>query len=800
MFASDKETRIMIKSHLLILLRNIRRQKAYSFINIAGLAIGLACAILILLWVRDEIGFDRFHAQAGRIFRLFRDESATASGARSALTSPPMAAALKKDFPDVLKATRFGTWQQRLVVNGDKAFTETSYMHVDPDFFFIFSFPFLKGDPATALARPDAVVLTRSAAEKYFGDEEPMGRVLNVDRAFNVVVTGVVQDPPPDSSLKFALLSPFELLLSRYLEKETGENWGFNSFSTFLLLAPDVPGESFSSKLKGYLQRYTPDDTDRLAVQPLTDIHLRSDLNHDFKGNGSLATVWIFSCLAVFVLAIAAMNFMNLATARSTKRAREIGVRKVIGARRPQLVAQFLVESVSLSLLAFVAALILIELFLPAFNRLAGKEIAANWFRNLPMFLGAFGVALATGVISGLYPAFYLSSIRPIRVLKGTLRQAGGGAVFRKTLVIVQFALSAFLLTGTLVIARQMHDVRTRNLGFDKERIIHFKLSGELKDKYPALKAAFLRDPHVAAVTASLSLPTNIQNSPGTPEWEGMDPKAQMDIRADFVDFDYFETFGIPIVEGRGFSRAFATDPEEAYVVNEEAVRRMGLARPAVGKRFAFWGRQGRIIGVMKDAHFQPFRQKIEPLVFKMFPDWLSVVYLKIRPGDIAPSLASIDKTWMSLGFGYPFEYHFLDESFEGLYRSEARLGILFRTFAALAVLVACLGLFGLATFMAERRTREIGIRRVLGASIPGLTATMSREFVVSVLIANLVAWPAAWLIMRRWLESFAYRAPLSPLSFVFSGVLVLAFALATVSGLSIRAASANPVEALRYE
>ncbi|MBN1940005.1 MAG: ABC transporter permease [Candidatus Aminicenantes bacterium] len=790
----------MIRNYLIVAFRNLRKSKAFSLINIAGLAIGLACAILILLWVRDEAGFDRFHSQAGQIVRLYRDEAATSPGSGSALTSPPMAAALKKDFPEVRKATRFGTWQHRLVINQGKSFTETAYMHADPEFFGVFSFPFIKGDPGSVFTRPDAVVLTESAAAKYFGSEDPMGRVLTVDRAFDVVVTGVIKDPPANSSLKFSLLSPFDLLVDRYIGDQNRDNWGFNSFSTFLLLASGIRADAFTAKLDGYLQRYDPEDTDRLAVQPLTDIHLRSSLGHDFGSKGSLAYVLIFGILAFFVLAIAAMNFMNLATARSTKRAREVGIRKVVGARRSQLIRQFFAESIFMSLLAFAVALVLVEIAIPAFNRLSGKEIATVWFRNPSLFLGGLAIALGTGVFSGLYPAYFLSSFRPVLVLKGVLRQAGGGAAFRKTLVIIQFALSVFLISGTLVISRQMHDLRTRELGFEKERIVHLRLFGELTDKYPALKEGLLRDPNVASVSASMSLPSDIRNSPGTPDWEGKDPSIEFDIRADFVDFDYVEMLGIPILEGRSFSREFASDPDEAYLVNEEAVRRMGLAAPVVGKRFAFWGREGRIIGVMKDAHFQPFRRKIEPLVFKMFPDWLRTLYIKIRPGDITASLASIEKTWASMGLGYPFEYRFLDESFESLYKAESRLGSLFRTFAGLAILVACLGLFGLASFITEQRTREIGIRRILGASISGITAVISREFILCVLAANLIAWPAAWYFMSRWLQGFAYRAALNPWSFILSGLVSLAIALATVAGLSIRAASANPVRALRYE
>jgi putative ABC transport system permease protein len=790
----------MIKNYLLVAIRNLRRHKAYSLINITGLAIGMACTVLILLWVQDELSFDRFHDHAGRIVRVYRDEARTASGSSSALTSPPMAAALKKDFPEVLESTRFGTWQRRLVTNGETSVVETEYMHADPDFFEMFSFPFVKGDPQTAFSIPNSVVLSESAARKYFGSDDPMGRTLTVDGAFDIIVTGVVQDPPSNSSLKFSMLSPFALLLSKYLSELDSDNWGFNSFSTFLLLAPEVRAPDFSAKLDGYLQRYAAEDTDRLVVQPLTDIHLRSTVGHEPFATGSIKYVWIFSALALFILAIAAINFMNLTTARSVTRAREVGMRKVVGARRPQLVRQFFAESILTSLLALGIALIFVELSLSAFNGLSGKAITTDWLAKLPILLGCLGISLATGVFSGIYPALFLSAFRPIRVLKGVLRGAGGGTAFRKTLVILQFSLSVFLITGTAVISRQMTYLRTKDLGFDKERIIHLRLFGELVGKYPVIRERLLQNPDVVSVTASLALPTDIRNSPGTPEWDGKDPSDKWDIRADFVDFDYIETFRIPIVEGRSFSRHFATDAEKAYIVNEEAVRRMGLKQPVVGQRFAFWRLEGRIVGIMKDAHFQNFHTKIEPLVFKIFPDWFRFLYIKLKAGDTPAVLASIEKTWASLHLGYPFDYRFLDEDFDGLYRAEARMGTLFRTFAALAVFIACLGLFGLASFMAEQRTKEIGIRRILGASIPGITAIMSREFAVLVLAANLVAWPAAWFFMGRWLRGFAYRAELSPWSFVLSGAAALAVALLTVGALSVRAASANPADALRYE
>ena len=781
--------------------RKIWRQKGYSLINIAGLAIGLAVSMMIMLWVIDELGFDRFHVNAGKIFRVYRDETATQLNAASALTSPPIAASLKKDFPEVLKATRFGAWgAARLISFGDKSFTERKYMHADSDFFSMFSFPFVKGDPGTAFANPFSIVLTETAAAKYFGRENPMGKTLTIDRTFDVVVTGVLRDLPPGSSLEFDCLSPFEVVIQKFIGEDNRDSWGFNSFSTFVMLKSERSGEDLSRKLAGYIQKFDPEDKDRLSLQPLTDIHLFSRLGHDYRNRGDIKYVWIFSALAVFVLAIAGVNFMNLATARSANRAREVGLRKVVGARRSQLIGQFFGESVLMALLALVAALILVELSLPLFNTFSGKSLTSVW-RTGPLLLAGFlGLALVTGVFSGSYPALYLSSFQPIRVLRGSLRSAGASSLFRKSLVIFQFSLSAFLIIGTGVISRQLTYLRAKDLGFNRERVVRLGLYGELVGKYASIRERFLQNPDVLRITASLSLPTDIQNSPGTPEWEGKAPDAVMEIKADFVDYDYIETFGVPLVEGRSFSREFATDAESAFIVNEEAVKRMGLKRPAVGKMFGFWNIKGLIIGVMKDAHFQALQHKIEPMVFKIYPSWFRFMYIKIRAGDVSTILRSLEKTWAGMSLGYPFEARFLDDDFDGLYRTEARLGGIFRTFAALAVFIACLGLLGLAAFVAEQRTREIAIRKVLGASVSGITAMMSREFTIWVLTANLVAWPVAWLVMKRWLGGFAYRTDIGWWIFLVSAGLSLGLAILTVSYQSLRAARSNPAQTMRQD
>jgi putative ABC transport system permease protein len=781
-------------------LRSFRRYKGYSLINISGLAIGLTVCMLIVLWVADEWSFDRFNTNASRIYRVYRNESATKANATSALTPPPMAAALKRDFPEIIRATRFGYWRRQLVTYKDKSFNEAGFRNADPGFFEMFSFPLLKGDPGSVLLNPYSVILTEKTAAKYFGEEDPIGKILTINNSYDVTVTGVVHNKSFNSSLEFDLLAPFELLLKESIGENNADNWGFNSFGTYVLLEQSAFAENLDRKLADYLKKYNEEDTDALALQPLTDIHLFSTLGHDLDNRGDIKYVWIFSALAVFVLLIACVNFMNLTTARSANRAREVGLRKVVGAGRTQLIRQFFGESILMALFALVIALFLLEFLLPLFNTLSGKELTSTWQYNSTLLLGFIGMALLTGIFSGIYPALFLSSFEPIRILKGTMSSSRANPVFRKALVIFQFTLSVFLIIGTLLISRQLSYMRNIDLGFNRNHIIHISIHGELHDKYNAIRDRFLRNPHVLNITASMALPTNIQSSPGTPMWEGRPPDAQMEIKADFVDYDYIETFEIPMVEGRSFSREHSTDAETAFIVNEEAVRQMGLEKPVVGKMFGFWNIDGQIIGVMKDAHFQILHQKIEPLVFKIFPAWLRRMYVKIRSDNVSATLASLNKTWDEMNLGYPFEYQFLDENFHDLYKSEARLGKIFRSFGALAVFIACLGLFGLASFIAEQRTKEIGIRKVLGSSTVGIVSLLNLQFLRWIVVATLIAWPLSYFVMQKWLEKFAYRADIAIWIFPLSAALGLAVALLTVSLQTLRAARANPVDSLKHE
>lgn len=794
----------MFKNYLKIALRNIKRHKGYSFINIAGLAVGMACCILILLWVRDELSFDRFHHNLDNIYRVIRQEQDTAEAGKDALTPPPLAAALKEKFPAITHATRLGSWRRWLVTYGEKKFYETRYRCADPDFFEMFNFPFIKGNPEKALLNTYSVVLTEKMAEKYFGNEDPMGKTLNINKQFDVTVTGVIKNVPENSTLKFDLILPFRvLLLKELLGEETGKNWGFNSFSTFVMLNKSSSAKEPGPKIAGIFKEHNEEDTDLALLQPFKDIHLYSNIKFDLDSVGDIKYVTIFSLLALFVLIIACINFMNLTTAKSAKRAKEVGLRKVIGAKRPQLIWQFFGESILMSCFAFLLALILVELMLPLFNNLSGKNLSLTPSSNITIYLGFVFITLITGILAGSYPALLLSAFQPIKTLKGSSNVNVTGKnrtpLFRKILVVTQFTLSIGLIIGTTVIYTQLRFMREKDLGINREQIVYISMAESVTNKYESIKKEFLRIPDVLKVTASLALPTNIRSSPGSPQWEGKDPNNNMQIKADFVDYDYIETFQIKMAQGRSFSREFPTDTEAAYIVNEEAVRRMGLESP-VGKQFSFWDRKGKIIGVMKDFHFRPMHHQIQPLVFKIFPDWFRVIYVRIKPGNIPATLESLKKTWSQVNPGYPFEYRFLDEQFDQLYRAEERMGKLTKYFTVLGILIACLGLFGLASFMAEQRTKEIGIRKALGASVGNIILLLSREFTKLVLAATIIAWPIAYFTMNHWLQNFAYRIGIGWWVFIMSASLTIIIAFLTVSYQSIKAAVANPVEALRWE
>ena len=805
----------MLRNYMIVAVRNLLRHKVYSAINIAGLAIGLACCILILLFVQDELSYDRYHEKAGRIYRFTVEwrNSRTGETAQAAKGPYRLAEVLRTDFPEVPHIIRFNR-QRPLIGYGDKRFFEGRFFFVDPDVFEVFSFPLIQGDPRTALREPFTVVMTREMARKYFGDEDPMGKVLRYGDNRELKVTGILGEVPRHSHFQFDFLSSMKVANTLF-NRIVLENWGENTVYTYLLLSPGVSPAGIERRFPDFIRKHAPQwaQGSRYFLQPLTDIHLHSHTRGEIEPNGDIVYVYAFSAIAVFILLIACINFMNLSTARSASRAREVGMRKVVGANRSQLVQQFLGESVFLSFLALLLAVALVELSLPAFNGFVGKALDMNYSGNLTAIFGLVGIALFAGVIAGSYPAFFMSAFEPVDVLKGTIKGGPKGAGFRRVLVAFQFAISVFLIVVTGIIYGQLEHCRNIKLGYDKEHVV--VISGipvSLRQNYEAFKQELLQNLRVVSAAGTSRIPSGQLGSNISTRAEGFPEEESPSMQTVWVGYDFFETLGMSFAAGRGFSKGAPSDKKAAFVLNEAAVRALGWTpENAIGKRFGSqfiedWQRgqwvwkDGRVIGVVKDVHFESLREKIVPVVFFIQPNMAGNFLIRVRPDEIPGTLHFLKQKWQEFNPNRPFEYSFLDERFDQLYRTEEKQGQVFGTFALLAIFVACLGLFGLASFATERRTKEIGIRKVLGASVSNIVFLMSKEFVLLVGVANLIAWPVAYYAMNKWLEDFAYRIELGPGVFVLGGILAMVIALATVSAQAIRAARANPVDALRYE
>jgi putative ABC transport system permease protein len=789
----------MLTSTFKIVLRTIRRHAGYSFINIFGLALGMACCLMIALWVADELSFDRFHKAAADLYRVEEDQSYSGRVYHVTVTPYPLAPALKAEIPEVAEAARVVWFSGQLFRHGDKAFFEDSVRAVDPSFLTMFSFPLVRGDAATALAALDSVILTEDTARKYFGTDDAVGKTLTVNNDTDLKVTGVLKNFPKNSTMSYDVLVPYELLKSK---GATNEEFGSNSIMTFVKLRPGTPSAAVDAKIKGFIKKRVPDSATDLVLMPYTRIHLHQYFGYERQT--AVRYVYIFSVIAAFVLLIACINFMNLATARSAGRAKEVGLRKVVGALRNDLVARFYGESMVFALLSLAVALVLVRLFLPWFNTLAGKALSLNLWANRGILLGVAGVTVVTGILAGSYPALFLSAFHPVRVLKGSLKAGAGGAVFRRVLVVVQFGLSVFLIIGTLVVYKQMVYMKSKALGYDKEQVLYIPLRGMTVRTYAALRQELRKDPRVLAVAASSDLPCSIGSNSSGVAWEGKDPNQVVLVSMCGVDYDFLDVMKIELVEGRSFSREHNTDVTEAFLVNEE-VRKLMNKQAVSGEAFSFAGRDGRVIGVMKSFHFEEMQSKIEPLAIYISsadgsPQWGGYALLRVAPGDIPATIEGIRKAWTAVNPLYPFDVRFLNERIEQMYRTEERAGGLLRTFAVLAVLIACLGLFGLASFTAEQRTREIGIRKVLGASAPRITVMLCREFFLLVLLANVLAWPAAYWAMGGWLKGYAYRTTLDPAIFILALASALAIAVMTVSFQALRAAVASPSDSLKYE
>jgi putative ABC transport system permease protein len=785
----------MLKSHLKIALRNLRRQKGYSFINIAGLTMGLVSFILIGLWVADELSFDRFHEKKDRIFRILNKVSGG-----DLIPSPTyaLAPALKEEYSEVEEFSRVWPWAASLVSYGGKRFEEDRICLADPGFFRMFTFPFLRGDPQTALADKHSIVLTAGAARKYFGDADPLGEVLVLDQyGSGFTVSGVIEDVPPNSHIQFDLLARVELLGEDRLAR--WEEW---TGPCYVLLRPGVSAGAFADKIAGIYKKHVgPDSTYVPVLQPLTQVRL-----NEAGRSAGLQRVLLFSLIAVFILVMACVNFMNLSTARSARRAKEVGIRKVVGARRAQLIRQFLGEALLTSAIALVLALVFVEAVLPRFNLFAGKSLRLFSGAGLPMLLMLVLVILATGLLAGSYPALFLSSFSSVEALVRKRSGPGGrGSEIRKGLIVFQFAISIGLITCTLVSSRQLRYIQTMDLGLDRENVVILSNNPGLRKRFDAFRDDLLRAPAVRSVTSAAQGPTWVgENIPI--DWDGNPSGERLSVDYTVVDYDFFKTFGMTMVRGRAFSREFPVDEDTACVINETAAKKMGVEDPlgmTITMNHPAWPesfRKARVIGVVRDFNARSVHSAIRPFVFRMYKPWHQYAFIKVDGSRIPEALREIEVAFHRHSPDYPFRYLFYDEAFNRQYASARQMGMLFGGFGLISILISCLGLFGLASYTTEQKTKEIGIRKVLGASVPGIISLTTRDFLKWVAVAHLLGWPIAYVVMNQWLQQFAYRVSIGPAVFGLSAGLTLLIALLTVGYQAVRAGLADPVESLRYE
>ncbi len=800
----------MLRNYLTVAIRNLLRHKGYSAINIAGLAVGMACCILIMLFVQYELSYDRYHTNANRIYRMVVERQFPNSTVASAKTPRSLAQALANDCLEVLHATRLSREHAArvLVRHGAAQFYEDGVVFADPNVFDVFTLPLATGDPQTALQAPFSIVITKMMAQKYFGDADPIGRMLTLrllgdGDLFDYTVTAVAQGVPSNSHFTFDFLAAYQR--HPFTTTDGKERKSFESLDvyTYLTLRPNADPAILEAKfphlVRTYLGPRAAGNRYRYFLQPLTAIHLHSHLSDELRPTSDITYVSLFAAIAFFILILACINFANLATARSAMRAREVGVRKVFGSHRSQLIWQFLAESTLLSLVALVLAVGLVELLLPAFNQLAGKSFEFSYLIPWYILPILIGLALFVGVLAGIYPAFFLSAFRPAVVLKGLSNKAGR-SFLRSGLIVFQFAVAIGLMVGTVIILNQMHYISIKKLGFEAEQVLVVEGTEVLKHQPDAFRQAVRGLPGIVEVAHAESMPgRTIEKSMVRPE--GTSEGAQLAWM--FTGFDYVETLGMKVVDGRSLSRAFPAD-SMGVLLNEQAVADLRLDDP-VGRRVVWGNRTYTVVGVVENFHFASLHQAIGPMMligpdpeFENRPCQLFAV--RLSTDDLPATLAALRTTWSVFVPQQPFTYTFLDADLDALYHAEQTTSTLFSAFAALAIFIACLGLFGLASFTAEQRTKEIGIRKVLGASVADVVLLLSKDFLKLVALANLIAWPVAYVVAQKWLQNFAYRIDVGAGVFALAGGLALGIALLTVSAQAVQAALANPVEALRNE
>ncbi|MDQ2177610.1 ABC transporter permease [Marinifilum sp. D714] len=812
----------MLKNFLITIIRNFNRNKFYTVLNVIGLSVGLICAILIVLFIQEELSYDKYNVNHKRIVRLGSDFTLNGKRDRVATSPMPFGPTFKQEFPEVEDFVRIhGSGRQQFRYE-DTEFYEERIAYIDSSVFKVFSYNLIQGNPDKALTEPYTIVLNETLAKKYFGDEDPIGKVLIVGENSSYTVTGVMEDVPRNSHFKFRGFYSMKTLESirgaeEFNSTEPITFWSFSNY-TFLLLKENTNIDALQSKFPLYYNKYMKALGDQLGVeyklivQKLADIHLKSDLEWDAP-TGNIKYIFILSAIAFFILSIAGINYMNMATARSSKRAREVGVRKVVGAHRDTLIRQFLMESLSLTILALMIALIVVELILPLFNSLVDKDLSLSISESPEILVFSVVLALVLGIVSGSYPAFYLSSFRPATILKGSTIKGKAGGLLRKLLVISQFTVSAIMISGTIVVGVQLNYMNNKDMGFSKEDVLVSIVRDSLmRTKIEPLKDELRKSPNINSIATSNTL-IGFDGSKTVHLYEGEEGMEQYALNFSVIDFDYLDMMQMKIMQGRKFNRKIASDTSSAFIVNQSAARKFNWNEKAVGKKLQLGVElegeedddgimKGEVVGVVADFHYRPLRENIEPINFLVSenPRHRRVLYVKLNQENREESIKYIESVWNKFSPNMAFNYFFLDDRLRENYDSEVRLTWIFSIFSLLSILIASLGLFGLSSFMAEQRTKELGIRKVLGASVKQLVNLLTKEFVRLIFIANVLAIPITYWAMNSWLNDFSYRIQISWWIFLLTLIVSLVIGVFTVSWQSYRAASADPVNAIKYE
>ena len=788
----------MFKNYVTIAFRSCKRHKIYSLITVSGLSLGISVFLLVSVWALHELSFDRFHENASSIFRVSEIRHFPDHVQQNFRTPGPLSAQLKERFPEIRESVRVAMTGERVLRSGNKIYYEDWILTVDPEFFALFSFPFIQGDRYSALESPDAIVITEQVAQKYFGKENPIGKVLTLDNRFDFTVTAVMKNIPSNSHLQFDMVVPFDVV--ERLGWMT-DAWDFSMALTYIQLEETVDYRKFERKIAGLVKEHDEDTNIELFLMPLTKIYLTSSYD-DPDGPGRIQYVYVFFLLGILILTVACINFMNLATARSEDRSREIGMRKVIGASRTHIIRQYLVEAVFIAFVSLLLAPFLIQLALPGFNRVTEGNFALPDFLSAGMIVMVFGITLFTGILSGSYPAFFLSSFEPVKVLKKITASGRRGSFLRKGLVLVQMSISLILLIVSIVMYRQIDYLKSKDLGFTKEHVVTIPLgiaNEENAQIYTRFKNEILRNSRIENVTAAFTHPTSFGTQAREVVYGGRKLDEEMPVNVTSVDFDFIETLEIEVLEGRSFSRDYGAEGGN-LIINERMAAVMGDGS-ALNKTLEIGSEyRGNIIGVVKDFHLESVSNAaIGPLILFLNPR-INYIFVRILPGDIPSVLERMEQMWMKVAPHLPFVYNFLDVEFDELYTDVENIGALLKYFTIIAGFIACLGLFALSSFAAERRTKEIGIRKVLGSSAGKILFLLNKDFLAIILVANVISWPVSGMLMNRWLQSFPYRVSLSWSPFVYAGLITLFVALVTVSFQTLKAALANPADSLRYE